>query len=73
MPKITLAELSAIAQAGGGFDIDAIDYAPSDIIAFVDKMYQGSRLRIRNAAIWKAEDLALIAQTAPPGAAEFVF
>ena len=73
MPKITVEELFAIAKAGGGFEIDAIDYTPSELMIFVDQMCQGARMRIRNAALWKSEDRALLAQAAPPGAAEFVF
>jgi len=69
----TVAELTEIAKAGGGFDLDANEYSAAEVLEFADNMYQGSRLRIRCACAWSAKDMALVAQTAPPGTAEFVF
>ena len=69
----TVEELTVIAKAGGGFELDANAYSAADVLEFADNLYQGSRLRIRNAVAWSVEDMALIAQTAPPGTAEFVF
>jgi len=70
---ISIDSLVTIAQSGGGFDIDAKDYSAADLIPFIGQMNQYAVLRVRNAAVWKEEDIFAVAQTAPPGVAEFVF
>lgn len=69
----TVAELTEIAKAGGGFELNANEYSAADVLEFADNMYQGSRLRIICACAWTTKDMALVAQTAPPGTVEFVF
>lgn len=71
--KISIETLTAIAKAGGGFEIDAKQYSPAALMAFIGQMNVTSVLRIRNASLWTPEDLESVARTAPPGVTEFVF
>lgn len=70
---ISIETLTAIANAGGGFEIDALVYTPEQLIGFIGKMDTTAVLRIRNAGAWDPKYLVSVAQTAPPGVAEFVF
>lgn len=65
--------LELIAVAGGGFEIDALVYAPEQLITFIGKMDTTAVLRIRNACAWDASQLETVAKTAPPGVVQYVF
>jgi hypothetical protein len=69
---ISIDILVAIVQSGGGFEIDAKEYAPADLLPFIGQMNTTAVLRIRNAGLWAPEELVSVARTAPPGVAEFV-
>ncbi|MDR6624229.1 hypothetical protein [Caulobacter segnis] len=72
MPK-PIEDLTAILQAGGGFEISALDYDPTVLAGVIGQMNQSSVLRVRDAAHWTQDQLISVAQNAPPGVAEFVF
>jgi hypothetical protein len=70
---ISIDILVAIIQSGGGFEIDAKEYAAADLLPFIGQMNQSSVLRVRNAIVWQPEETIAVSRTAPPGVAEFVF
>lgn len=72
MPK-SIEDLTAILQAGGGFEISALHYDPEALTKIIGQMNQAAVLRVRDAANWSQDQLISVAQNAPPGVAEFVF
>lgn len=70
---VSIETLTAIVKAGGGFEIDAFDYDPAVLTTFIGGMDTTAVLRVRNAKIWTQQQLTSVAQSAPPGVAEFVF
>ena len=72
MTKRTVADLIAIAQYGGGFELDATDYTVADLSAVAHKLCNGASMRLRNVYKISTTDLALIAQHGPPGSVQFV-
>lgn len=73
MTKRTVADLMAIAQFGGGFEIDGSDYSPTDLMTIAGNLCNGATMRVRNVYKYSTDDLARIAQHGPPGAVQFVF
>jgi hypothetical protein len=73
MSKRNLADLVAIAEKGAGFDLNAADYTPAELVTVADSICSGATLRIRGADKWSTADLGLIAQHGPPGAVQFAF
>lgn len=73
MSKRDLADLVAIAQKGGGFELNACDYTPAELVAVADSLCNGATLRILGAGGWSTAELGSIAQHGPPGAVQFVF
>lgn len=71
--SIPIATLAAIADAGGGFEICALSYSPEELMSFIGRMDTTAVARIRNACFWPADQLAILARTAPPGVVQYVF
>lgn len=70
---IPIDTLEAIAKNGGGFEIDALVYAPEQLLGFICDMDTTATLRVRNACAWDKAKLVLVARTAPPGVVEYIF
>jgi len=73
MSKRNLEDLVAIAQKGGGFELNASDYTPAELVVVADSLCSGATLRIHGADTWSTADLGSIAQHGPPGAVQFAF
>ena len=73
MSKRSVADLMVIAEHGGGFELDASDYTPEELMTIARKLCDGATMRLRRVERWSTDDLAQIAQHAPPGVVQYLF
>lgn len=73
MSKRSVADLTAIAQHGGGFELDASDYTVDELSVIASKLYNSATLRLRKVDKISTDDLSKIAQHAPPGVVQYIF
>jgi len=73
MANKSVTDLIAIAQAGGGFEVDANDYTPDEAASIAHKLVNGARMTVRNANSYEVSQLVTLVQHGPPGSVFLVF